>query len=387
MANPPALDLRESAVIPERAVGGRAPRHIPALDGLRGLAILLVLLFHVGGAATDQLPWLTDWGWVGVDLFFALSGFLISGILLDSRERPNYFRNFYMRRTLRIFPLYYAVLGLITFAIPLLTHRSIQLGGDWPWIWAYMANLRIAEQGHWLYAPSSLTLDHFWSLAVEEQFYLFWPVVVLLLGQRRLLWACAVAIVTASVFRCYLVEVSPHYGAPYVHTLARLDVLCWGAVAAVAHRQPALLPTWRRASAVVVCVGGALLLLLLALSGFDLKNEWVLRVGLGLTGPVSAGIVFLVTHGAARAMTERRLLRWFGKYSYGLYIFHFLAIRWFERIAGFQPGHGVARQPLQILVFVVVACVVPVVAAVASYQLYEKHFLKLKLRYGQQSPA
>src|SRR6185503_19750329 len=156
--------------------------HVPSLDGIRGLAIAIVLvhngtfILHGSHATLPKVAAaVAAAGWLGVQLFFVLSGFLITGILLDSRTRPQFFRTFYTRRTLRIFPLYYAFLASALFIVPLLANVP-----DWHatalrnqvFYWTYTSNwanpLGYAIPG----------LSHFWSLAVEEQFYLFWPVVV-----------------------------------------------------------------------------------------------------------------------------------------------------------------------------------------------------------------
>ncbi|MFN7134293.1 MAG: acyltransferase family protein, partial [Myxococcales bacterium] len=149
-----------------------APRHLPELDGLRGLAVLAVLAYHLVG----QLPATTlagkiaalpvNAGWMGVDLFFVLSGFLITRILLFARDESKApLLNFWRNRALRIFPLYFAVLGLAgALGVPVSWHY-----------WTYTANWWQASQ------PAELTsaLSHLWSLCVEEQFYLVWPLVVL----------------------------------------------------------------------------------------------------------------------------------------------------------------------------------------------------------------
>src|SRR5438874_11818359 len=130
--------------------GTREAKHIPSLDGLRGLAIILVLLFHFtpeGGGHTligVLTRWVSRLGWCGVDLFFVLSGFLITGILFDAKGSPHYFRNFYMRRVLRIFPLYYGVLLVVFIIVPLfktMTADDWRLMNNQHWLWLYAANI------------------------------------------------------------------------------------------------------------------------------------------------------------------------------------------------------------------------------------------------------
>ena len=142
------------------------PKHLPALDGFRGLAILLVMLSHflkAGSAVTEETWWgrVLLGGFVGVDMFFVLSGFLITGILLDAKVgTPDSFGVFYARRALRIFPLYYASLALVFLLSP--------GGADSPgWYWLFASNLGATWKGRWLASPEGLNLGHFWSLAVE----------------------------------------------------------------------------------------------------------------------------------------------------------------------------------------------------------------------------
>jgi peptidoglycan/LPS O-acetylase OafA/YrhL len=156
--------------------------HIPALDGLRGIAILSVMLLHftnaiaaLPGSPTSAARSVFGWGWTGVDLFFVLSGFLITGILLDSKGHPLYFRSFYARRALRIFPLYYAALFLffvVPRAIPSVPATYSFAWHDQRWFWFYLGNF------HPLGPDAKQFIGQFWSLAIEEQFYLVWPLLI-----------------------------------------------------------------------------------------------------------------------------------------------------------------------------------------------------------------
>ena len=163
-------------------------QHLPVLDGLRTLAILLVMLFHFFQArplpaapVIRELTKLTALGQTGVDLFFVLSGFLITGILLDARGKQNALKVFYFRRVLRIFPLYYAYLIVAFLVLPAFHAAShVTYSNQW-WFWFYCQNIQAT------FAASFPTTGpgHFWSLAVEEHFYLIWPFIVLRLSPAR----------------------------------------------------------------------------------------------------------------------------------------------------------------------------------------------------------
>src|SRR5215470_2833769 len=220
----------------------RAGGHLPGLDGVRGLAILLVLAVHFVGNATP-VTWgerlavkLGNYGVLGVDLFFVLSGFLITGLLLDSKGDPHYFRNFYARRTLRIFPLYYFVLALLFVVIPALATIPPALEEarqHQAWLWTYTANFFLAAKSSW-----ALTyVSHFWSLAIEEHFYLLWPLVVFSFRRETLERICLWVIGAALALRIALSLAGVSELSISVLTPCRVDALCIGGLLAAIGRR------------------------------------------------------------------------------------------------------------------------------------------------------
>src|SRR4029077_8518462 len=199
--NPHAATVSGAVALERVSLPSNLRGHLPALDGMRGLAVMMVLVFHFVGqmlptnALERAIVGVTKHGLLGVDLFFVLSGFLITGLLYEAHDKPNYLRNFYMRRVLRIFPLYYGVLALVFFVAPLipplLGPTLDYLLDRQAWAWLYGINVYLAGHEEWSFSY----LNHFWSLSVEEHFYLVWPFVVLLLARwPRALIAVSLAI-------------------------------------------------------------------------------------------------------------------------------------------------------------------------------------------------
>ena len=367
--------------------------HVPALDGIRGLAILMVMVYHLtllpGRAGIDR-AWaaVAAFGWAGVDLFFVLSGFLITGILCEARGgHPGaYFRNFYARRTLRIFPLYYAVMVLLLVVLPRLPHpqaaRYGEVGGEQLWYWTYLSNFAIGLRHEWNLG----SIDVSWSLAIEEQFYLVWPAVVLLLGRRALMSFCAAVVAVAVLSRTALTLGGGHPIAISVLTPCRMDALALGAFLALAVRGPggvAALVSRARLGAVVS------LLLLVPLFVAQGPKWGVVHgpgqmIGYSLLGVFYACILLLAVSRPGRSPLNRlfsqRWLTTFGRYSYALYLFH-LPIGVCLRESVLRPGRIPAllgsHLPGQLL-FYAAGIGLSLAAALVSWRFYESPLLGLK---------
>ena len=213
-------------------------QHCLELDGVRGIAIVGVTLYRyvkeLDPAGSPALAIARDFlsvGELGVELFFVLSGFLITGILLNTKSKNGYFRNFIARRALRIFPLYFATLLVCLFIIPsLLSTKIFDLpSSNQFYLWTYMPNLYMAWENSWCFGP----LDHFWSLAVEEHFYLLWPFAVYFLTLKALLRVSVAIAIGVGIIRTF-VSMRPEWTvAVDVLTVFRCDALCMGAILAV----------------------------------------------------------------------------------------------------------------------------------------------------------
>lgn len=373
-------------------VRSRSRDHIPALDGVRGLAILVILAHNTAFVLNDSETFVVKvvsaaaaTGWVGVQLFFVLSGFLITGILIGARSTAGRYRTFYTRRTLRIFPLYYAFLALVLLLGPRLVSlpswEADVAANQW-WYWAYLSNWG-APFGHGIEG-----LSHFWSLAVEEQFYLIWPVVVFSLTNRGLVRLCAGVLVATPFLRWGLRAWGLPAGAAYEFTVARWDALAAGALVALLLRQPAGRAWLRRA---MPWIGSVTLLILFGFlgveRGFHEGDVQVQVLGQTLALVLSAWLVHLAADPSGD--TARRVgrllsadpLRAFGRYSYALYVVHFpvhiVASHYLRSAVNGADGFG---RLVRLVGYSGLVTGVSMVLAVLSWHLLEKRFLALKDR-------
>ncbi len=358
MLDPPLRSESSGDFIDKRQSLG----HLPALDGVRGMAALMVMFYHAAGFGF-ALQWqLLN---AGVDLFFVLSGFLITRILLSAKGQKRYFINFYGRRTLRVFPLYYGFLVVFFLVRPWVVGNPIPSVDVQGWFWVYLQNIPFT------FTSFRSEPGHFWSLAVEEHFYLFWPFLVSWLSPRRMLHALLIMVVGAALLR---VPMKLQGWEPYYFTLTRVDALSMGAVLAWLERyRPRGIAgdceLYRYGFAITGFAVGVYLL-------FDARIPTLLS---SVIWPSLVGCFFLFfmgwtvaegRHGILGRVLGHGMLAYSGKVSYGLYVFHPLCFL-VARRSGLPPiaqlGVGMA------LSFLVAAL---------SFRLFESPFLKLKRHFA-----
>jgi peptidoglycan/LPS O-acetylase OafA/YrhL len=360
--------------------------HIPVLDGVRGVAILAVLVYHFWQLMEERylgLPMaakrvfaISAIGAKGVDLFFALSGFLITGILLRTKGSPHYFKNFYIRRALRIFPLYYLTLtaclvaGTIA-AIPGYQWRSMI------WYFFYLHNIRDT-----FWKPPIGGPGWFWSLAVEEHFYFFWPLVVLLLRRRHLVYFSLLVMVVAPAVRAVFVARDMNL----FFTLCRMDALAAGALLAVLFTEPAYWQrtvAWTRRLALPVGIPAFL-------SSFWLTGSQDHPVAQTLKFSLFAvlcGFVLVLslspgTLNPLPALFAMKWLRSVGKTSYSMYVLHpfiFVPLIGVLYSAQWSPVRG--RMWTDIVVDFVLCIGLTVLVSKISWVAIENPFIQLKDRF------
>ena len=366
--------------------------HLAVLDGVRGLAVLAVLLFHfvstasVTNPAEDIVSRVLNYGSLGVDLFFILSGFLITGILYDSRAAPGYFKNFYMRRVLRIFPLYYFVLALVFFVVPQIPVLSgsllAGLRAHQGWAWLYAVNIYLSIQGGWTLAY----LDHFWSLAVEEHFYFVWPLVVFLLGRRPRVLMGAAALIAALSYGGRIVAslLGVRLVVTTVLTPFQLDALCLGGLFAVLARQGGGVRVLRRGVWLTALPGAALLLVSHGLpSTFAHGSPLTVAFRSGPFRLLLLALLLWALTAPASALVSRffrsPVMVWLGKYSYGLYVYHHFLSYYFTRHGTeFALARSLGSHTLAVAVQAAAGLALSMAVAWLSYECFEKHLLRLK---------
>jgi len=336
-------------------------KKIPQLDAVRGLAVLLVLVHNTNNYPSLHLQLISDNGWMGVDLFFVLSGFLITGILIDTKQSEGYFRNFYARRCLRIWPLYYAVLLFMFVIVPLLrpseAHTVFDRSSPW---WAFPLFL----QNFLVRNPTGATgpLGVAWSLAVEEQFYLVWPLVVRFCSEAQIRKIAIAVICFSPALRFYL---SLHQVNIYSNTFCRLDGLMAGALLALVIRSASFVPSKFLTRAWITFLISAPLAVMVEV-GFHAK--WIV---FSLTALASVSFIYLSlfsTQTWLQAFLTYRFLVYTGTISYGIYLLEKIPL---DAAKTFHlDKHGFLALPI--------TAAATYVMAALSWNFLEKPFLRLK---------
>jgi peptidoglycan/LPS O-acetylase OafA/YrhL len=340
-------------------------RHLGQLDILRGLAILAVIAYH----ASNHLKWavfssLVSYGWCGVDLFFVISGFLITGILLRSRDDDAYFVNFYMRRVLRIWPLYFAFLLLMIVLLPSVASHamadSVQSARP---AWAFplfLQNLLVHKK---IVGPLGIT----WSLAIEEQFYMVWPFFVWKMSRAALKrWLIAI-LVAEPALRILLTHFNVHI-SQYTHTLTRLDGLAVGCSLALLyeHYDAAV---WRRRA---VQFGVPALGVAVVCGVFQYRPL--------LYSAIAVVMGCAVAYSLTLRARSKGFLAYTGTISYGLYLLHLLAFDIFDSAKMRHRLHGNFG-------YLIASLVLTYALASLSFFAYEAPINRLKRFFQNSSPA
>ncbi len=307
-------------------------KHDHRLDGIRGLAVLLVLCHHAlqeipARSALDSAVFnLAGTLWFGVDFFFVLSGFLITGILLRNRKKPNYFRSFYARRILRIFPLYFCLLpGILLLAKHYSgsTHWPV----DTPYDFLYLSNVHNALHG-W---PSRFA-SHLWSLSVEEQFYVVWPFLIFVVPPRR-----TIAFISATALAVITLRLISTASSTAVYNLFHWDGLLFGALLATMDHEQV---HWSRGRWRLLLGSACVLLAVPQIgAGFDWQHWHGLQtVSYALIALAGAAVIAL-TRMSSRTVFSNGILTAFGRRSYAIYLLHYPLDTWLRKLH-FHPAAG-----------------------------------------------
>ncbi|MXV17438.1 acyltransferase family protein [Hufsiella ginkgonis] len=373
-----------------------APRHIPELDGVRGLAVLIIMVYHFKFVERSSSLYIDklynrvlELGWISVDLFFVLSGFLITGILLDKKKTRYFFTSFYYRRALRIFPLYYLFLFMMFgIVFPFLIHHADPFEAEKVryaqslngWFWIYLANVKQAIAGRFVLAG----VGHLWSLAIEEQFYMMWPVLVYFTTKTSLRNISIGLIIFSLVTRLYLKFVAGWgIDAIFLFTPARLDTLSFGCLAAIAVRSEVKINYRLMNYVFYLLVGVAVVFYAVHGLKYSDAEKPTFMLSYTLSG-MMFGVLILMLQSSYpvfyRGLFVNKFLLFLGKYSYALYMFHPIIRFVMAKLLG-KPVMVHGSEVPWIIGFTLICIAISIIISQISWHLYEKQFLKLKDRF------
>ena len=343
---------------------------------MRGLAILLVVFYHNFGFINYFF-----FGWLGVDLFFVLSGFLITKILVSTLQHPNFLRQFFIRRTLRIFPVYYLVLVIFLIIFPTLHFNIPGLPyflNNQIWLWTYLQN--------WLFIVkppgNNLLLTHLWSLAVEEQFYLVWPFVILIIKRVKVLFVFMLALLVTLIALRYFLWIFKIENFSYfnLYTFSRIDGICIGSMLA-------LLRIFNKnglkkfTPVIVFTLAGFNFLFYF----FNEKTQSTLPF-MAIVGYTTFAVLFalLVNEGVEEKskviniIFNNKILKFFGTISYSLYVFHWpLHLLMVPHIMKWLI-ESINNQIYVLIISASLTTLASILLSILSYHYFERYFIRFK---------
>lgn len=358
-------------------------KYVPGLDGVRGLAIILVVTYHYFGGWNEVF----GYGWAGVDLFFVLSGYLITSRLYETRNDSNRFKKFYWNRAVRILPIYYVTLGVFYAGFNLLVSVKNLSGFEyyvrhWPGFVFFFQNWTfIFDNG-----VREMSLEHFWSLAVEEQFYLFWPIFFYFFHRTKyffqLILVLVLLIIASRIVIYYSYPGSQYYRHNMYNTFCRMDAFFAGGCMYLFQKKGNLmrpvLSRWLWIFSVIILV-----VEIFYLGNVSGSSPFMRTVGYTANAIFFSGLVFYVSSkssGWVHAVFNNRWLRFTGKVSYGLFIYHWLVlVVLLSKVRVLFVQLGLAENT-SIVLATFCCLLVSFAISVVSYYSFESNFLKLKMR-------
>lgn len=355
-------------------------KYFPNLDGLRGYAALAVLLYHL------QHP-LFSYGWIGVPAFFILSGYLITNILLDTKKANNYFKAFYIRRALRIFPIY-----LLTFILVVLYgYLNQEHINDWFYYILYIQNYKLAWHNWNIDFPSFF--NHTWSLAVEEQYYLLFPLVVFFLKPANLVRIVIFIIVISIVTRLFLAFSLYGDSISWADTICNLDKLCAGAFLAIMSKKFSFKIIFR-----FLITVSTLLSLLYFLFSRILNYPTFLEVDVNHYSIISRELfliliipylILLIAYLSfdhkslvTKKIFANKIVLYLGKISYGIYLYHPLIYKLIDNCYDWYLPPNLQQLKLLILFKIAAQMLLTIILAIISFNFFEKHFIDYKKHFN-----
>jgi peptidoglycan/LPS O-acetylase OafA/YrhL len=354
--------------------------YIPQLDGIRGLAIILVISFHYLGF----IP-VFSFGWCGVDLFFVLSGYLITSRLIALQEQKNHLKKFYINRALRILPLYYGTLIIFYLGFTLLVKKAnFHLFDFYYENWVSFALFFQNWSLIFYNGPKEIFLDHFWSLAVEEQFYIVWPFFLLRFRQKKFFYKLVLVIIILIIItRTFLYIQYPgafDYKYLFYNTFCRMDAFFIGGCLFLFQKN-------NKAKQFNVYYFTALLLIISGIyftGNANGNNPFLSTIGFTLIAIAFAGLIYAASSNSSKVLSiifNYRWLKFTGKISYGLYIFHWIVLRALEPrieklLTRSECVNGQTSNGISLFICLVISYIISVI----SYFYFELYFLKRKVR-------